>query len=168
MAKTYDQLIRESEALKARAEVLRKKEMAGVIQKIKVAIGHYGISAMDLGFDSAPTTKTEVKAKVPAKGRAPVAQPKYRDGNGNKWSGFGPRPAWLKAAIAAGKTLEDFGAAPPSPSATVTSQAKPAPKQKLPAKYRDDAGNTWSGRGSTPLWLKSALAEGKTLEQLAA
>lgn len=34
----------------------------------------------------------------------------YRDPNNpeNKWSGRGPRPAWLKTAIANGATLESF------------------------------------------------------------
>lgn len=33
---------------------------------------------------------------------------KYRDGAGHSWSGFGPKPGWLKDAIAAGKTLDEF------------------------------------------------------------
>ena len=36
--------------------------------------------------------------------------------------------------------------------------------KKVAAKYRDGAGNSWSGRGLQPRWLKSALAEGKTLK----
>ena len=38
-----------------------------------------------------------------------------------------------------------------------------APKPVAP-KYRDEAGNTWTGRGKQPLWLASALAGGCTLE----
>ncbi|MEO7852182.1 MAG: H-NS histone family protein [Rubrivivax sp.] len=35
---------------------------------------------------------------------------------------------------------------------------------KVAAKYRDSAtGNTWSGRGLQPKWLKAALAEGRSL-----
>jgi DNA-binding protein H-NS len=33
---------------------------------------------------------------------------RYRSADGKEWSGFGPKPAWLKAAIEAGKTAEDF------------------------------------------------------------
>jgi len=36
--------------------------------------------------------------------------------------------------------------------------------QKVPAKYRDSAGNEWSGRGLQPRWLKSAIANGETAE----
>lgn len=37
-----------------------------------------------------------------------VATPRFGDGNGNVWSGRGPRPKWLKDAMAAGKSLEEF------------------------------------------------------------
>ena len=32
--------------------------------------------------------------------------------------------------------------------------------------FKDEAGNTWSGRGRRPDWLKAALESGKTLEDL--
>lgn len=38
--------------------------------------------------------------------------------------------------------------------------------QKVPPKYQDDQGNTWTGRGKQPKWLVSALASGATLESL--
>jgi len=34
-----------------------------------------------------------------------------------------------------------------------------------PAKYADDNGNTWTGKGRRPKWLKDALAKGKTLAE---
>lgn len=36
--------------------------------------------------------------------------------------------------------------------------------KKIPPKYRDGAGNEWSGRGLTPRWLKAAIANGATAE----
>jgi DNA-binding protein H-NS len=39
---------------------------------------------------------------------------------------------------------------------------------KVAAKYRDPAtGDSWSGRGLQPKWLKAALASGKTLADFA-
>ncbi len=39
---------------------------------------------------------------------------------------------------------------------------------KVAAKYRDPAtGDTWSGRGLQPKWLKAALASGRTLADFA-
>ena len=48
--------------------------------------------------------------------------------------------------------------------------AKPARKSgsKVPPKYRNAAtGESWSGRGLRPNWLKAALAGGKKLEDFA-
>ena len=36
--------------------------------------------------------------------------------------------------------------------------------KKVPAKYRDKAGNAWAGRGAKPRWLVAAIKEGKKLE----
>lgn len=46
--------------------------------------------------------------------------------------------------------------------------AKPS-KSKLPAvaKFRDEAGNTWVGRGPRPRWLRHALSAGKALTDFA-
>lgn len=39
---------------------------------------------------------------------------------------------------------------------------------KVPPKYRDAAtGNTWSGRGLQPNWLKNAVASGKSISDFA-
>ncbi|OWQ86909.1 hypothetical protein CDN99_19585 [Roseateles aquatilis] len=35
---------------------------------------------------------------------------------------------------------------------------------KLAAKYKDDAGNSWTGRGSQPRWLRAAIESGRSLE----
>lgn len=48
--------------------------------------------------------------------------------------------------------------------ATKTVGRKKASGKKIPVKYRDDAGNTWTGRGLKPRWLTAALGAGKTLE----
>ena len=40
-------------ALQAQADALRKKEVAEVIAKVKDAIVHYGLTAVDLGFGKA-------------------------------------------------------------------------------------------------------------------
>lgn len=47
--------------------------------------------------------------------------------------------------------------------------ARPVKKvlgETSPRKYADSTGNTWSGRGRRPKWLKDALASGKTLDEL--
>ena len=175
MAKTYAQLMAEIDALKVTAEALRNKERGGVIDRIKVAIDHYGLTAEDLGLTS-PATKGP-KAAAPKKSGAPKANAsakssaRYSDGAGNAWTGMGPKPKWFKAALEAGRTLESLMSAPGAGSGSFQkAKAKESGSGKgkgtIPAKYRDDAGNSWSGRGSQPRWLRDALASGKTIDQM--
>jgi DNA-binding protein H-NS len=41
---------------------------------------------------------------------------------------------------------------------------KAAASRKVPVRYRDSAGNTWTGRGKRPGWLTQALASGKSID----
>lgn len=126
MAKSYEQLQSQIAALQKQADALRQKEAAGVIAQIKEAIVYYGLTAEDLGLAGASRSagkkqaaakagrvKTARGARKSAKG-AKTAQPaangvaKYRDAQGNSWSGRGPRPGWFKAALAAGSKPEDL------------------------------------------------------------
>lgn len=52
-----------------------------------------------------------------------------------------------------GVTVADLGAAPRARKLTA----------KVPAKYRDSVGNTWSGRGFKPKWLEAQIAAGVPL-----
>ena len=38
---------------------------------------------------------------------------------------------------------------------------------KVAAKYRDPAGNSWSGRGLKPKWLQAAITAGQKIEDFA-
>lgn len=49
-----------------------------------------------------------------------------------------------------------------------TPKAKTEPSKKVAAKFRNSAtGETWSGRGLQPKWLKAAVASGKKLSDFA-
>jgi len=104
MAKTLAQLQKQIESLSAEAEKLRRQEMGEVIERIKLAISTYGLTAADLGFTAGPRN---APAKPAATNRKPGGA-KYRDDAGNSWSGRGPRPQWLRNALATGQALEDF------------------------------------------------------------
>lgn len=116
MPKSYAQLMKQIDVLRQQAESVKRKEVEGVIKRIKEAIEVYGLTAADLGLggvgagarrgpgskrQGAALPKAGKSAKVPGK-------PKYRDDAGHAWSGKGPRPGWFKAALASGKTLEDL------------------------------------------------------------
>ncbi len=70
--------------------------------------------------------------------------------------------AQVKALMAQhGLSLADLGTRSASGPAS-----KARPSAKVPAKFRDAAtGQSWSGRGLQPTWLKQALAGGAKLEQ---
>lgn len=167
MAQTYAQIQRQIDALQRQAETLRAREVDGVVQRIKEAISHYGLTADQLGFETAQSgaTKSRKTSKALRDGGGTAAA--YSDGDGNTWGGRGPRPRWLRDALNAGKALEDF-ASSRSPKKSAPSKSKPAgSKRKTAKQYRDQNGNHWSGFGPKPGWLKNALAAGETLDKFA-
>jgi DNA-binding protein H-NS len=210
MASSFVQLTREIEALKKKAELARKQEAGALIAVIKTGIATYGLTAQDLGLTvggdakRGPAKKSKSVKPAADKPAQPVASTlKYQDQAGNSWSGRGPKPGWVKAALAAGLDITDLlsgapakpAAAPKAPARKATKPAggkakapsakkskasakpaKPAEEAASPAaakpastlKYKDDAGNGWSGRGPKPAWLRDALAAGKTLEDMLA
>lgn len=180
MAQTYEQVQKQIELLQQRAQKLLQREAVGVIERIKEAIAHYGITASQLGFE-ASTAPSLASASAASRTKSATSQSaKFSDGNGNVWSGRGPRPRWLREALAAGKALEDFAGKSTTATGTKTlmpkaiKKAKTANRKKAAAKvksssrtkYKDDAGHEWSGMGPRPKWLKEAIESGKTLEQL--
>ncbi|MFT3815724.1 MAG: H-NS histone family protein [Acidovorax sp.] len=120
-SRTYADITKQIESLQKEAQALREKEIAEVIGRINEAIEIYGIKPEDLKFPrvsaaaggagrrkarggaaSAPRKSAKEGAKA-----APVV--KYSDGAGNSWSGRGPRPRWLRDALADGtKELSSF------------------------------------------------------------
>lgn len=93
--------------LTKQAEMIRSRETSEVIAKIKVAINAYGLTAADLGLSAIKSPraakKTASEAAAKKKGKSPI---RFRDSNGNSWTGFGRKPGWLKEALAAGVSLE--------------------------------------------------------------
>lgn len=114
MTKSYAQIVKQIEALKQEAEKARRKEIEGVVGRIREAISVYGLTADDLGLGATP--KRGRPAGVPGKKRgrksakaaAPGGVVKFRNEAGATWVGRGKRPQWLRDALAAGKQLSDF------------------------------------------------------------
>ena len=67
-----------------------------------------------------------------------------------------------------GLTARRTGAAVPTATRRSSSRKSLAQDKPRPVKYRDEAGNTWSGLGKRPNWFKSALESGKSAEDLRA
>lgn len=109
MAKTYADIQKEIASLQKAAESARQKEVAGVVERIKLAIKTYGLTARDLGLGGAAATGAPRRAAGAKRAKAASGK-QYSDGAGNTWSGRGRRPGWITAALAAGKQLEDLRA----------------------------------------------------------
>lgn len=170
MAQTYLQIQRQIEALQRQAEKLKGAEVAGVISRIRVAIEHYGLTAEQLGLGGGKSsTARAARGTTKKSGGAVKSAAAYADDKGNSWGGRGPRPKWLRDAIAGGRTLEEFATRAETASGTTAKAKKqrPVASKRKATSYRDDAGNSWSGFGPKPGWLKDALTAGKTLEDLA-
>lgn len=167
MTTSYTQIQKKIAALQQKADALRAKEVRGVIDRIKIAIEHYGLTADQLGFDS--STGGAKRGTAPA-ARVAAPAPRYSDGQGNQWSGRGPRPRWLKDALAAGRQLDELtnltDRAGQAKASAAGKTSKPLAKRKAKAQYRDEAGNTWGGMGPRPRWLREAIASGTSLESL--
>lgn len=169
MPQSYKQIQKQIETLQRQAEKLRNQEVEGVVERIKVAITHYGLTAEQLGFGTSSVKGKSAVSRTGAVSKAKKSwtSAKYADGQGNEWLGRGPRPHWLRDRLAAGKTLEEFATELPPPKAS-PGAAKPVAKRKAKASYKDQNGNTWSGMGPKPRWLKNALAAGATVDQFVA
>lgn len=99
---TYHQLKTQAESLLAQAEELRQKEMADAVADIKGKMLEYGIT-VDMLRRPQPA-----KPGKAANGKRAAVPIKYRDKNGNTWTGRGIKPKWLQKAIADGAKLEQF------------------------------------------------------------
>jgi len=98
--KTYADIKAEIAKLERQAEKARTAEIAGVVGRIRQAIAAYGLTARDLGFDSAKSGSPRAAKKASAgKTNSTVGVPKYRDPeSGKTWTGRGKPPNWILGA----------------------------------------------------------------------
>lgn len=167
MAKTFIQLAREIATLQASAAKQLAAEKKAAVADINEVIATYDLAAADLKFSGPGPSAASPGSKVRSTSKSAVSGAKYADGKGNTWGGRGPRPAWLRNAMSAGKGLESFfvsaenAAAPARDPALRSASAVRSPRKAgftVAPKYRHPgSGDTWSGRGSAPRWLKEAL-----------
>ena len=93
-------LLAQKATLEKQIEEAARSERSDAVAKVKSLMAEHGLSISDLSARSASKGAPRTGSKVAAK---------YRNGaSGDTWSGRGLRPNWLKAALAAGKKLEDF------------------------------------------------------------
>lgn len=136
--KTYAQIRAQIDQLERQAAAARKKEVDEVVARIKAAIEHYGLTAADLGLGA-----------TGARPGRPAGQASKASNGAGRRAKPGPAPA------ATGTRAKRVAARAGQHGA----------KRVVPIKYRDNAGNVWSGRGSRPKWLQAELAKGRSIDQ---
>ena len=100
MASLQDLLDRKA-ALEKEIETTRKQERADAISKVRALMTQYGLTVSDLSSKGAP--------KAGGSGKGGKVAVKYRNtATGDTWSGRGLQPKWLKAALAAGRKIDEF------------------------------------------------------------
>lgn len=93
-------LLAQRAALEQQIADAQREQRADAIRKVRELMSEYGLTLADIGSRAAAAPKRTVARKVAAK---------YRNAaTGETWSGRGLQPNWLKAALAAGRTLSDF------------------------------------------------------------
>lgn len=97
-------LLDQKAALEKEIEATRKQERVEAINKVRALMAQYGLTVSDLASKGgAPKAGGTVKGSKVAV--------KYRNAaTGDTWSGRGLQPKWLKAALAAGRKIEEFAA----------------------------------------------------------
>ena len=109
-------------SLEKKALELKAAEVKGVVTRIKQAIDYYELTPQHLfsplvlkklgsapapaPMPSAGAPEATTAARKTTKGQK--VAPKFKDQNGNTWSGRGTMPRWLAAEVAAGKAVQDF------------------------------------------------------------
>ena len=98
---TLQELLDQKAELDRQIEATRRHERADAIARVKALMSEHGLSMADLsGKSSTPRAASTTGGKVAAK---------YRNtATGDSWSGRGLQPKWLKAALAAGRKIEEF------------------------------------------------------------
>ncbi len=97
---SLQELLDQKAELERQIEATRRHERADAVAKVKALMSEYGLSLSDLSNKAPSTRAGSTGGKVAAK---------YRNAaTGDSWSGRGLQPKWLKAALAAGRTLDEF------------------------------------------------------------
>jgi DNA-binding protein H-NS len=128
MAKSLSQIKSQIEKLQKEAEAIR----ASVVARLRKEMAQHGLTAEDLmgGGGDVVNNGRRPKSKPSAHAKAP----KYADGTGNTWGGMGKRPAWIRTALEAGRSLEEFLVGAAAKVVTPTKSAKPLRKKAAAAK----------------------------------
>lgn len=87
------ELLNKKVAIEAEIEARKGEAISAILELMHAS----GVTVEDLGAGKGTSRAPGAKRPV-----------KYRDANGNTWTGVGQRPRWLVKALANGASLPDF------------------------------------------------------------
>jgi DNA-binding protein H-NS len=94
-------------ALEAQAEQQKSAARQGVLAQVKAVIAEHGFSATDLGLKAGKAGRPlKAGRSHPSAGKKVTV--KFKDAQGNTWTGRGVKPRWLSSALQNGATLQSF------------------------------------------------------------
>lgn len=103
--------------LQQKAAQIKSKEYSSTLADIQAKMKAFGITIADLrkaldkpkaGYKARKAVSDKPGAKRSSKLAGVKVQPKYRNADGQTWTGRGVAPKWMSDAIAAGGSKEDF------------------------------------------------------------
>ncbi len=97
---TLDELLKQKADLDRQIAQYQNEGRNKAIADIRVLMAQWHLTPADIQALPKKGPKINGTSK-------PVAA-KYKDDQGNSWSGRGLKPKWLTAAMAAGRSLQDF------------------------------------------------------------
>ena len=101
MTTSLSDLLAQKATLERQIAEAQRRDKTEAIASVRKLMAEHGLTMTDIAARaSGPQPNAGVRAKVAAK---------YRNAaTGDSWTGRGLKPKWLTAALAAGKTLEEF------------------------------------------------------------
>lgn len=96
---SYTELLHQIQELQQQADEIKVRERAEAIQEIRQKIAMFNLKQEDL-FSGTGKARSKFAGQC-----VPV---KYRDDEGNTWSGRGKQPTWLVRKLMRGASVGDF------------------------------------------------------------
>ncbi len=101
------QLRAQAAQLEAQAAEQKNAARAGVLAQVKSMIAEHSFTAAEIGLKPGKAGRPVKQGRGhPSAGKKVDA--KYKDNQGNQWSGRGVKPRWLALAISNGASIESF------------------------------------------------------------
>ena len=106
---SYQALMEQAQALMAQAEAIQKAEKAEAIKYIKQKMAEHGLTPSDIAGKLQGRYLKVSDGEGSSAKKGPGTPPKYKGPQGQLWAGTkGPKPKWVKEALAAGIDIETY------------------------------------------------------------